>query len=196
MGQEVLYFAAQSQGWYFSRKTGKTILTECPQCKLKLQTYHPAKAPPLHISKAKTLWFTWKIDYIGPLKSSAEYKYILTGVEVVSGLLAAPKCWKANGQSTIQGLSSWFSILPIPDSIQSDNGSHFTSKEVQEWVKQEGIKWIFHTPYYPLSNGIVKQANGLLKKYLKSHDGQWDICLPKTLQQINNQYGPYGSPVT
>ncbi|KAF1439719.1 hypothetical protein FQV21_0008713, partial [Spheniscus demersus] len=56
----------------------------------------------------------------------------------------ATKCRKANGQSTIRGLSSLFLGLPTPDVIQSDNGSHFSSKEVQEWAKQE---WVFHTPY-------------------------------------------------
>ncbi|KAF1671891.1 hypothetical protein FQV07_0016588, partial [Pygoscelis papua] len=59
----------------------------------------------------------------------------------------ATKCWKANDQNTIRGLSSWFSGLPTPYIIQSDNGSHFSSKEVQEWAKQEEIQWVFHTPY-------------------------------------------------
>lgn len=86
--------------------------------------------------------------------------------------------------------------MPVPDSIQSDKGSHFTNKEVQEWAKQEGIKWVFHTPYYPQSNDIVKRANGLLKKYLKPHEGQWDNHLSKIIQLLNNRYGPYGSPTT
>ncbi|KAF1443185.1 hypothetical protein FQV21_0001751, partial [Spheniscus demersus] len=59
----------------------------------------------------------------------------------------ATKCQKANGQNTIRGLSSWFSGLPAPDVIQRDNGSHFSSKEVQERAKQEDIQWVFHTLY-------------------------------------------------
>lgn len=70
---EALYFVAQSKGWPHNRKTYETILTECPQCRLKLQLDHPAKAPPLHISKGKALWSTWQIDYIGPLRPSAGY---------------------------------------------------------------------------------------------------------------------------
>lgn len=58
--------------------------------------------------------------------------------------------------------------------IQSDNGSHFSNKGVKEWAKQEGIKWAFHTPYYPQCNGMVEQANELLKRYLKPHQGQQD----------------------
>ncbi|KAF1541853.1 hypothetical protein FQV19_0015112, partial [Eudyptula minor] len=134
-GKEALYFC-----WPINRKTCETILTECSQCRLKLQTDHPAKTPPLHINEGKTLWSIWQIDYIGPFKSSAGYRYILTGVEVVSGLLMATKCRKADGRNTVRGLSFWFSNLPTPDVIQSDNGSHFSCKEVQDWAKQEGIK--------------------------------------------------------
>ncbi|KAK4810477.1 hypothetical protein QYF61_004257 [Mycteria americana] len=190
------HFAAQSKGWPISRKSCETILTECPQCRLKLQADHPAKAPPLHISEGKALWSTWQIDYIGPFKSSAGYRYILTGVEVVSGLLMATKRRKADGRNTVRGLSVWFSNLPTPDVIQSDNGSHFSCKEVQDWAKQEGIRWVFHTPYYPQSNGMVERANGLLKRNLKPQEAQWDTRLPKVLHQLNNRYGPTGSPVS
>ena len=124
------------------------------------------------------------------------YQYILTGVEVVSSLLVVTKCWKANEQNTVRGLSFWFSNLPTPDVIQSDNGSHFLCKEVQVWAKQEGIKWVFHTPYYPQSNGMVERANDLLKRNLKPHEAQWHMRLPKVLHQLNNPYGPTGSPVS
>uniref|UniRef100_A0A663DWQ8 Uncharacterized protein n=1 Tax=Aquila chrysaetos chrysaetos TaxID=223781 RepID=A0A663DWQ8_AQUCH len=55
-GKEALYFSAQSKGWPLDRKTCEVILTECLQCRLKLQTRHPAKAPPPHINQGKTLW--------------------------------------------------------------------------------------------------------------------------------------------
>lgn len=60
--------------------------------------------------------------------------------------------------------------LPTPDVIQSDNGSHFSRKKMQEQVNQEEIQWVFHTPSYPQSNGMVKRANGLEKKSLKPHE--------------------------
>uniref|UniRef100_A0A8C4U3K2 Uncharacterized protein n=1 Tax=Falco tinnunculus TaxID=100819 RepID=A0A8C4U3K2_FALTI len=64
-GKAALYFAAQR----------KVILTECPQCKLRLQTDHPAKVSPLYISKGKPLWSTWQINYISPLKPSSGILY-------------------------------------------------------------------------------------------------------------------------
>lgn len=192
-GQEALFFAAQSRGWPITRKICKDILTQCPQCQLRLGQNHPDQALPLHIRSNKTLCSTWQIDYIGPLKTSKGYKYILTGVEVISRLLRATKSRQANVETTISWLSDWFSSLPVPDSIQSHN---FTSVVVHDWARKEGIKWIFHTPYYPQANGIVERANGLLKRYLKPQKPGWDKRLTFALYQINNRYGLMDSLVS
>jgi len=159
---------------------------------LKLQTDHLAKTPPLQINKGKTVRSAWQSDYTGPFKPSSRYRYILTA-EVISGLITATKCQKANGQSTIRGLSSWFSRLPTLDVTQSDNGSRFSSKEVQEQANQEEIQWVFHTPYYPQSNGTAERPNGLLKKSLKPHEAQWDTRLSEVLHHMRNPRGPAGS---
>ncbi|KAF1676272.1 hypothetical protein FQV07_0012194, partial [Pygoscelis papua] len=53
---------------------------------------------------------------------------------------------RATGDNTVKSLKLWFSYLPKPQSIQSDNGSHFTARVVQEWARSKGIQWIFHTP--------------------------------------------------
>lgn len=111
----------------------------------------------------------------------------------------ATKCHKANkkvfGWNTVWRLLSWFSSLSTPDAIQSDTGTHFSCKEVQEWAKTEEIQCIFHTPYKPKSNGIVEKANALLKGSLKPHEAQWDAQLSKILHQLNNRYGLIGSLV-
>lgn len=52
-------------------------------------------------------------------------------------------------ENTVKGLKRWFSTLPLPEEIQSDNSSHFTAIIVQDWAKEEGIWWVFHTLYYP-----------------------------------------------
>lgn len=79
----------------------KGILTQCPQCQLRLVQNHPDQALPLHIKNNKALWSIWQIDYIGPLKTSNSYKYILTGMEVVSGLLVDTKSRQADAKATL-----------------------------------------------------------------------------------------------
>ena len=144
--------------------------------------------------EGKGLWEAWQIDYIGPFRRSEGKYYILVGVGIVSGLVQAKACAKATGESTIKALKEWFGIFPKPQSVQSDNGSHFTGKVVQEWAAQEGISWVFHTPYYPQANGIVERTNGLLKRFLKPHKPGWTERVWDAVTSVNSRWGVNGCP--
>jgi len=82
--------------------------------------------------------------------------------------------------NTVYSLKEWFSILPLPEEIQSDNSSHFTATVVQDWTK-EGIRWVFYTPYYPQANGIVERTNGLVKQFSKTHESGWHLQLSNAI---------------
>ena len=146
-----------SWGWPVPMKMCEAILMACPQCQVRLKINHPNQTPAQHIKEGKALWSTWQVDYVGPLKPSHGRRFILVGVGVVSGLTMATAVNVATGGQTVQVLKGWFSILPISECIQSDNGSHFTAAVVQDWARGEGIEWVFYTPYYPQANGMVER---------------------------------------
>jgi transposase InsO family protein len=43
--------------------------------------------------------------------------------------------------------------------IRSDNGSEFKNLQVEEYLKEAGIKHEFSTPYTPQQNGVVERKN-------------------------------------
>ena len=43
--------------------------------------------------------------------------------------------------------------------FRTDGGGEYTSKKFAEYLKSEGILKETTTPYTPLSNGVVEQAN-------------------------------------
>lgn len=94
----------------------------------------------------------------------------------------------------VKGLRIWFSSFPKPKTIQSDNGTHNTAITVQEQAKEEGIQWVFHTPYYPQGNGIAERTNGLLKRFLKLHEPGWPNRLWEAVMKVNDRWGVNGSP--
>lgn len=188
-----LYREAQARGWPVTREQCRTCISACDLCCTRLDR-HPLQDAPLHLREGKHMWETWQIDYIGPFRRSENKQYVLVGVEVVSGLLQAESFPRATGENTIKALKKWFSILPKPNSIQSDNGSHFTSGIVQEWAREEGIHWIFHTPYYPQANGIVERSNGLLKKFLKPEKPNWSSRTSDAVRRVNDRWGINGCP--
>lgn len=59
-------------------------------------------------------------------------KYILVGVELISGTTMARDATDATGENTVHSLKGWFSTLPLPEEIQSDNRSHITARVVQD----------------------------------------------------------------
>jgi putative transposase len=52
----------------------------------------------------------------------------------------------------------------MPEYIRSDNGSEFTSKELQKWAKKQGINLLFIKPGHPWENGFVESFNGKLRE--------------------------------
>ncbi|KAK4819789.1 hypothetical protein QYF61_011389 [Mycteria americana] len=193
-GRADLYREGIARGWPVSVKLCEQVVTACSQCRLRLNKDHLSKAPPLHIRDRKTLWHSWQIDYIGPLRPSGGNKYVLVGVEIISGLTMAAAFSSTTGENTMKGLKGWFSTLPLPEEIQSDNGSHFTAVVVQNWAKEEGIRWVFHTPYYPQANGIVECTNGLVKHFANTHEPGWHLRLYDAIYQLNNRWSGDGCP--
>ena len=53
----------------------------------------------------------------------------------------------------IQEVQSLFGSYRLPVQLVSDNGTQFTSKEFQEFKKENGIKHHRFAPYHPSSNG-------------------------------------------
>lgn len=47
--------------------------------------------------------------------------------------------------------------------IPSDEGIHFTAKEVQQWAHSYGIHWFYHVSHHPEAAGLMEWWNGLLK---------------------------------
>jgi len=116
------------------------------------------------------------------------------GVKIESCLAQVKTCAKATGNNTAKALKEWFETFPKPQSIQSGNGSQFTAKILQEWVAQEGISWVFHTPYYLQANGIVERTNSLLKRFLKPHKSGWAEQVGDAVTSVNSCWGTYGCP--
>ena len=52
---------------------------------------------------------------------------------------------------------------PLPISLTVDHGTEFTSKALEEWAWQRGIKLDFTRPGKPMDNGHIESFNGRLR---------------------------------
>jgi hypothetical protein len=100
----------------------------------------------------------------------------------------------------LEVMENYISNFSVPETIHSDNGSHFTTHPVQ-WAAQElGIHWSFTPPYHPQSNP-VERYHRTLTTMLKAVGGgdqhSWQQNLPTCLFQMRTMkstatgYTPY-----
>ena len=55
----------------------------------------------------------------------------------------------------------------LPETIVSDNGTPFTSKEFENFCKLLSINHLKSTPYHPRSNGLVERFIDVFKRAIK-----------------------------
>ncbi|NXS81630.1 TF29 protein, partial [Erpornis zantholeuca] len=79
----------------------------------------------------------------------------------------------------------------IINSVDSDQGSHFSSKVLQQTMAALNISWMLHTPWCPQSSGRVERMNRtlqeLLTKLVTETKLNWLKCLLLALMRIRTR---------
>ncbi len=85
----------------------------------------------------------------------------------------------------------------IPQRIQTDNGSEFTGKEMDQWAYENKVTMDYSRPGKPTDNPFIKSFNGSFRdECLNAH---WFLSLDNATEKIEawrvdyNEYRPHGS---
>lgn len=82
----------------------------------------------------------------------------------------------------------WYGMV---NRINSDRGTHFIYKVLQQIVQALGVKWDLHTLWRPRSSRQVERMNQPLKrtstKLMIETQMSWIRCLPLTLLWVRTQ---------
>ena len=83
------------------------------------------------------------IDLVGPFPTATGgFKFLLTCIDLATRWPEAIPIKTATARIIITQLTNVFSRCGFPTAIISDNGTQFTGKVFQKWLKQKGIKHI------------------------------------------------------
>ena len=115
-----------------------------------------------------------QIDIVGPFKSPV-YKFVLSGIDVLSKYLFAAPLTNASAESVARELTKMFFVRSyVPKQFLSDLGSVFRSKLIHELTNLLDIKIGHATLKHPQIIGLVERSHGVFKRILKLNtDGQW-----------------------
>nr|XP_054768187.1 protein NYNRIN-like [Lytechinus pictus] len=123
------------------------------------------------------------IDCVGPLpKTKAGYQYLLTVLDSTTRFPEAFPLRNIKAKTVIDALLVFFTRYGLPQDIQSDRGSNFTSSVFQEVMNQLGIRQVNSSPYNPQSQGALERYHQTLKTMIKSYcsenSGDWEKGIP------------------
>ena len=138
----------------------------------------------------------WGIDLITMIKYSKQnnnYKYILTVIDFFS---KHSFCYPLKNKNSNEIINCFKDIFKKskrkPKMIQSDEGSEFTNKLVQNFFNDNNIKW-YHTYNRDIKCSICERfnrtiLNKIYKNFTLNNNTIWIKDLNKLVKEYNNSY--------
>lgn len=165
----------------------------CKSCDICQRTQQKSKTKDIPLDfmpRIDTPFERVAIDLVGPLTPPSEEKHthLLTIIDVATRYPEAIPLKKIDSISVAEALFAFFARMGIPDEIQTDNGSQFTSEMMAEFRKLLSIDGVRSSPYHAQSNGIIERLHGtlkpMIKKVITAQPRQWHRYLPALLFAI------------
>ncbi|CAC5371239.1 unnamed protein product [Mytilus coruscus] len=119
------------------------------------------------------------IDCVGPLpKTKIGNSYLLTIMCTSTRFPEAILLRNIKTPTIVKALIKFFTLVGLPKSIQSDQGSNFMSGLFQQVVYQLGIAQYRSSAYHPESQGALERFHQTLKNMIRTFclqfDRDWD----------------------
>ena len=119
------------------------------------------------------------VDCVGPLpRTRSGNEYMLTTMCASTRFPEAIPLRNIKARTIVKALIKFFTLVGLPKSIQSDQGSNFMSGIFKEVMQELGIKQYKSSAYHPESQGALERFHQTLKNMLRSYcfdtEKAWD----------------------
>ena len=187
--------------WPNMAKDVKAYIEGCIQCG---QFSHAARSHPLMPIEALEPFQLLGMDFVGPLPKTAQgNRFILHIIDYFSRFSITTPSPDANKETVFQALTKVFDEYVTPAAIYMDPGQHFKNKELQSFLKDAGVAFIYSPSGSSKSTGMVERGNGLLQdtimksararieSMVKGYVDQkedWDTRLAHGTSMINSRF--------
>jgi hypothetical protein len=174
-----------SYWWPQSQMDCKNFVRSCDSCQVFDSIPRPQPYRQVYVG---TIFERFCIDYVGPFpETDSGNKFILLAVECFSRYPIAIATKSADATTAASFLYTHiFCHYGPPTELLSDNGKHFTSLILDNFLQIIKTKHVFTTPYRPNVNGMAEKINGVIVKSLKKtiyglQQKNWDDYLNSIL---------------
>ena len=130
-------------------------------CSICRQQTPPSKEPMISTPLPKHPW-----ERVGTDLFELHGKHYIVIADYYSRYHEVIRLTSTISVSVIAAMKSVFSRHGIPDTVVSDNGPQYDSKEMKEFASLYGFNHVTTSPYYPQSNGFAERMVKTVKKLL------------------------------
>ena len=146
--------------WWSTINTDiETVTQKCDICRQSstMPTQHYTAWP-----ATEKPWERIHLDFAGPFRG----KMWLLCIDAYSKFpyVGMMEIGQTSSKQTVQVIKDIFALEGLPDTIVTDNGAQFTSKEFDEFCLQHHIHHITSPAYHPPSNGEAERYVQTFKK--------------------------------
>lgn len=153
--------------WPHMDKCMEEFVRQCHICQLADKSAKTTVPPFQPVQWPEQPWQQLGMDIIGPLRTAPNPTYAITLMDYHSKW---PKLLFTNSittQDVIKLLNAAFSREGLPETLVTDNGPQYTSREFQDFLKERGIVHHFSSNYYSTANGLIERFNRVLKEHIQ-----------------------------
>ena len=130
----------------------------------------------------------WGLDFIGQINppSSKGHRFVLAATDYFTKWIEAVPLKNMMHWEVIEFITEHIiHRFGIPQTLTTDQGLSFISKEVREFAESYKIKILNSSPYYAQSNGQAESSNKILikliKKKIEENPRRWHGVLSEPL---------------
>ncbi|KAM1135442.1 hypothetical protein ACFX19_045137 [Malus domestica] len=155
--------------WPDMEKDCKSYARGCEECQRHRPLQHVPSVPLNPVVKPWP-FRGWAMDFIGQIypASSKGHTFIIEATDYFTKWVEASAVKFITSAAVKNFIET--KILHrygVPETIVTDRGPSFISKEVEEFASKYKIKMIQSSPYYPQSNGQAEASNKILVNIIK-----------------------------
>ncbi|CAN6570975.1 unnamed protein product [Malus baccata var. baccata] len=155
--------------WPDMEKDCKSYARGCEECQRHEPLQHVPSVPLNPVIKPWP-FRGWAMDFIGQIYPafSKGHTFIIVATDYSTKWVEASAV-KSITSATVKNFIETKILyrFGVPETIVTDRGPSFISKEVEEFANKYKIKMIQSSPYYPQSNGQAESSNKILVNIIK-----------------------------
>ena len=174
--------ARQSIWWPGISTQLENLVRNCKEClksqQNRPQPLSPTPLPALPWQRVGSDLFEWK-----------QSVYLLV-VDYYSRFIEIARLNRSTTAEVVTHLKSIFARHGIPETLISDNGPQYSSREFSEFAAEYEFRHVTASPYHPQGNGEAERAVGTVKSLLKKGDDPYKALLAYRSTPLQLGYSP------